>query len=292
MSNVKAIKNMKIGDYKVYSIRTGLFRLDGGAMFGVVPKPLWSRTNPSDESNRIQMSTNSILLDNGKRKILIDNGIGYKLAKKLNEIYAVDYSEFTLLDSLNKLNLKPEEITDVILTHLHFDHAGGSTYYNEEKQLRITFPNATHYVQKKHIEWAMNPTERDKASFFTNNFELLEQNKVLNLIDGEFKFDNLISLIPVNGHTRDMQIVKISDETNTLLYAADLIPMSAHIPLPFIMGYDLFPLVTLEEKRKYLSEAAQKDWIIFFEHDPLIQSAKIGMSDKGFFVKESFVIND
>ncbi len=283
---------MKIGDYKIFSIRTGLFRLDGGAMFGVVPKPLWSRTNPADESNRIQMSTNSLLLDNGKRKILIDNGIGHKMAKKLNEIYAVDYTNFTLFDSLKKINVKPEDITDVILTHLHFDHAGGSTYYDDEKQIRVTFPNANHYIQKKHYEWALNPTERDKASFFNNNFELLSQNKILNYLDGYYEFDDLISLIPVNGHTRDMQIVKISDEENTILYGADLIPMSAHVPLPYIMGYDLFPLVTLEEKRKYLTEAANKDWIIYFEHDPYIESAKVGVNDKGFFIKESFQIND
>jgi glyoxylase-like metal-dependent hydrolase (beta-lactamase superfamily II) len=283
---------MIIGDYKVHLIQTGLFRLDGGAMFGVVPKPLWSRTNPADGSNRIQMCMNSLLLDNGKKKILIDTGIGHKMSNKMNEIYAVDFSEFTLLDSLKKRNVKPEEITDVILTHLHFDHAGGSTYYDKEKQMKITFPQATHYIQKKHFQWAENPTEKDKASFITNNFQMLFENKVVNQLDGEYKFDDFISLIPVNGHTRDMQIVKISDEKNTLLYAADLIPMSAHIPLPYIMGYDLYPVVTLEEKRLYLSDAVTNNWIIFFEHDPYIQSAKIGLSDKGFFVKESFVIND
>jgi len=235
---------------------------------------------------------NSLFLDNGKKKILIDTGIGHKLSNKVNEIYAVDFSEFTLLDSLKKINVKPEDITDVILTHFHFDHAGGSTYYNKEKQLEITFPNAVHYVQKKHYEWAINPTERDKASFIQNNFQLLFDKKVINQIDGEFRFDDFISLLPVNGHTRNMQIVKISDKKNTLLYSADLIPMSAHVPLPYIMGYDLYPLVTLEEKRFYIGEAVKNDWVIIFEHDPFLQSAKIGLSDKGFFVKESFVIND
>jgi glyoxylase-like metal-dependent hydrolase (beta-lactamase superfamily II) len=283
---------MKIGDYNIYSVQTGYFRLDGGAMFGVVPKPLWSKTNPSDESNRIQMCTNSLLLDNGKRKILIDNGVGHKMSNKLNEIYAVDYSKYTLLESLKKININPEDITDVMLTHLHFDHSGGSTYYDEEKQLRITFPNATHYVQKKQYQWALNPTQKDKASFFTNNFQLLYDKKVLNLLKGEFKIDDYISLIPLNGHTMDMQVIKISDEKNTLFYAADLIPMPAHIHIPYIMGFDLQPLLTLDEKRKYLTEAVKNDWIIFFEHDPFLQSAKIGSSDKGFFVKESFQIND
>ena len=283
---------MKIGDYKISSIRTGLFRLDGGAMFGVVPRSLWERTNPADDLNRIQMCTNSLLLDNGKRKILIDTGIGNKLAKKINEIYGVDYSQFTLEKSLENMGIKREDITDVILTHLHFDHAGGSTYYDEEKQLQITFPNATYYAQEKHFDWAMNPTERDKASFFPNNYLPLKEKNILELFDGETIFDEFISLIPLNGHTRNMQMIKISDEKETLIYTADLIPMSAHIPLPFIMGYDLFPLVTLEEKRKYLSEASKNNWTIYFEHDPIIESAKVGLNEKGFFIKESFNIND
>ena len=277
---------MQIGDYVIKSIQTGFLRLDGGAMFGVVPKPLWSRSNPPDENNRIQMCTKALLLDNGKRKILIDVGVGHKLSKKLNEIYAVDFSAYTLEKSLEKEGINTNDITDVILTHLHFDHAGGSTYYDEDKKLRITFPNATHYVQKKHFDWACNPTERDKASFFPDDFKFLFENKVLNLLDGEVKFDDFIELIPVNGHTRNMQIVKISDEKNSLLYSADLIPMSAHIPLPFIMGYDLFPIVTLEEKRKYLAEANKKDTQIFFEHDPFVNTAKIGMNENGFYIKE------
>ena len=281
---------MQIGNYKIKILKTGLFRLDGGAMFGVVPKPIWSRTNPPDDSNRIQMCTNSLLLENGEKKILIDVGVGHKLSKKFNEIYAVDYSDYTIEQSLLNEGLKTTDITDVILTHLHFDHAGGSTFVDADNKLQVTFPNATYYVQKKHYEWAMNPTERDKASFFPNDFQILTDKKILNLLDGEIKFDDFIELIPVNGHTRNMQIVKISDDKNTILYSADLVPMSAHIHLPFIMGYDLFPVVTLEEKRKYLNLAKENDWHIFLEHDPFVSSAKIDKNDKGFYVKEKVEI--
>lgn len=279
---------MKIGDYNIYSIQTGLFRLDGGAMFGVVPKVMWNRTNPADELNRINMCSRSLLLSNGKQNILIDTGVGTKLPKKLNEIYSVDYTDFTLENSLKKHGFKREDITDVILTHLHFDHAGGNTYYGEGREVKLAFPNAIFHVQKKHYEWAINPTDRDKASFFPENYLPLEQNKMLKLIDGKHKFDELITLIPVNGHTNNMQMVKISDGEETLLYMADLVPMMSHLPLPYIMGYDLFPLITLEEKRKYLTEAAENKYTLFFEHDPANECAKINMAEKGVSVISSF----
>jgi len=279
---------MKIGDYNLHSIQTGLFKLDGGAMFGVVPKTLWTKTNPSDEINRIDMCTRALLFDNGKRKILVDTGIGYKLAEKINKIYDVNFTKYTLEKSLSNIGLKREDITDVLLTHLHFDHAGGNTYYDEEHQLQIAFPNATYHVQKKHYEWALNPTERDKASFFPENYKILEDKKVLKFYDGESKFDEIISLCPVNGHTSNMQLIKASDGETTLFYLADLIPTAGHVPLAYIMGYDLFPLTTLEEKRKYLKNISEENWTVFFEHDPYNEAAKIGLGDKGYFVKERF----
>ncbi|MBS1492326.1 MAG: MBL fold metallo-hydrolase [Bacteroidetes bacterium] len=279
---------MKIGDYNLHSVQTGLFKLDGGAMFGVVPKTLWTKTNPSDEINRIDMCTRALLFDNGKRKILVDTGIGYKLAEKVNKIYDVDFSKYTLEKSLQDLGLKREDITDVLLTHLHFDHAGGNTYYDEEHQLQIAFPNATYHVQKKHYEWALNPTERDKASFFPENYKILEDKKVLKFYDGESKFDDIISLCPVNGHTSHMQLIKASDVETTLFYLADLIPTAGHVPLAYIMGYDLFPLTTLDEKKKYLKNISEENWTVFFEHDPYNEAAKIGLGDKGYFIKERF----
>ncbi len=279
---------MKIGNYKLHSLQTGLFKLDGGAMFGVVPKNLWQKTNPADDQNRIDMCTRALLLDDGKRKIIIDTGVGYKLSDKVNKIYDVDFSHDTLEKSLDKLGLKREDITDVILTHLHFDHAGGSTYYDEDKNLKLCFPNAVYHVQEKQYEWALNPTERDKASFFPENYKPLEEKKVLNLIKGEYKFDEFITLLPVNGHTNHMQMIKVSDGENTLLYTADLIPTAGHVPAPYIMGYDLFPLTTLEEKKKYLKEIQEKDMTVFFEHDPYNECAKIGFNEKGYFIKERF----
>lgn len=281
---------MEIGDYKLYSVQTGLFKLDGGAMFGVVPKNLWQKSNPADEQNRIDMCTRALLLDSGRKKILIDTGVGYKLSDKVNKIYDVDYSQFTLEKSLAKINLTKDDITDVILTHLHFDHCGGSTIVNADENLVPAFSNAVFHVQKKQYEWALNPSERDRASFFPENYRPLEQNKVLKLVDGEYKFDEFITLLPLNGHTSHMQMIKISDDENTLIYTADLVPTAGHIPAPYIMGYDLFPLTTLEEKKKYLKEISEKNWTIFFEHDPFTECAKLGLSERGYFVKEKFTL--
>ncbi|HEY5536386.1 MAG TPA: MBL fold metallo-hydrolase [Ignavibacteria bacterium] len=277
---------MNIGNYNIIPTQTGLFRLDGGAMFGVVPKVLWNRTNPSDDLNRIQMCNRVLLLDNGKRKILIDTGVGKKLSKKLNEIYAVDYSSNSLESSLKNINISPSEITDVILTHLHFDHCGGCTYYDDDFQLKITFPNAVHYVQKKQYEWAMNPTVRDEASYFPEDFNILAENKLLNTIDGNYKFDDFICLNIVNGHTPNMQIVKISDDINTIIYTADLIPMATHISVPYIMGYDLLPLITLHEKIAYLRQASEKNHLIFLEHDPFIECVKVNLKNDNYFLSE------
>lgn len=281
---------MIIGDYKIHSVQAGLFKLDGGSMFGIVPKTLWSKTNPSDDINRIEMCTRVLLLESKDRKILVDTGIGHKMSEKLNKIYGVDYSEYNLEKGLFNLSIKPEEITDVIFTHLHFDHAGGATTFNEEKKPVPAFPNAVYHVQEKHLDWALNPSERDKASFFPKNYQPLIDSKIMNTVKEEYKFDEFITLLPLNGHTRSMQMLKISDGKETLMYLADLIPMAAHIPLPYIMGYDLFPLVTLEEKRKYLKEIYENNYTVFFEHDPYVEAGKIGFNEKSYYLKDKFNI--
>ena len=256
---------MKIGKYSVHIINSGYFGLDGGAMFGIVPKPLWERTNPADEMNRIKLATRNLLLISDSKKILVDTGMGDKWNDKNKEIYAVDQGSTSLESSLAGLNLKPEDITDVILTHLHFDHTGGSTVNNNGK-LEPAFPNATYYVQKENYQWAVNPSERDKGSYIKDNFVPLKEAGVLMQIEGEKPFDDEIDFIIVNGHTFGQQLLKLSDSSNTFLYCCDLFPTTAHLPLPYVMGYDLQPLVTVEEKKRILRQALDEEWKLFFEH--------------------------
>jgi glyoxylase-like metal-dependent hydrolase (beta-lactamase superfamily II) len=277
---------LKIGEYTLHTIQTGLFRLDGGAMFGVIPKPLWSKTNPPDDRNRIDMCMRSLLLVSNAKKIIIDNGSGYKLSAKLNDIYGVDHSKFTLKHELKKLGYRPDDITDVILTHLHFDHAGGSTKTDVNGELKLMFPNAVYHIQKKHWEWGQNPSERDKASFMPENYDLLFEKKQLNFFEGDSKFDSQIDLHIVKGHTPYMQLVSIKDGNSTLLFAADLFPTTTHLSLPYIMGYDLFPLTTLDEKKKFLPIIAKENWILFFEHDAFTETCRVEKTDKGFVLSD------
>ncbi len=278
---------MKIGKYSVHIIESGYFGLDGGAMFGIVPKPLWERTNPADKENRIKLATRNLLLISDSRKILIDTGMGKKWSDKNKEIYAIDMHSFSMEKSLTKLNLKPDDITDVILTHLHFDHTGGSTI-RENGRLEPAFPNAVYYVQKQNYQWATNPSERDAASYIKENFVPLSDAGVLMQIEGEKKLDDEIDFIIVNGHTFGQQLLKISDPSNTILYCCDLFPTTSHIPLPYVMGYDLQPLVTIEEKKKILKSALDEDWKLFFEHDPETAFATVISTDKGIRLKEKY----
>jgi glyoxylase-like metal-dependent hydrolase (beta-lactamase superfamily II) len=282
---------MKIGTYQIHAIETGRFALDGGAMFGVVPKPLWEKTNPPDESNRISLAARALLLVGGGRNILIDVGNGTKYSEKLTGIYKFDTSRFEISRSLAQHGLTPADITDVILTHLHFDHAGGSTL-RENDALRPTFPSATYYVQHEHWKAANAPTERDRASFFPDDFLPLQQQGMLEFTDGEGELFSGIHVRLVHGHTAALQCPVISDGTTTVFYCADLIPTSSHVPLAWIMAYDLRPLITLEEKRMILNEAVENDWILFFEHDPLIEAARVTRVEKGIVVKEGLQIND
>ncbi len=278
---------MKVGKYKLQIVNSGSFALDGGAMFGIIPKPLWEKTNPADEKNRIPLVTRNLLLISENRKILVDTGMGNKWDVRSEEIYQINQSENSLTQALANLGLLPQDISDVILTHLHFDHAGGAVNHYNGKFIPA-FPNAKYYVQKRNYEWAVSPSERDAGSYIKKNFIPLMDAGVLNLIDGETFFDDEIELILVNGHTFAQQILKISDSANTILYCGDLFPTSSHVSLPYVMGYDLQPLMTVAEKKKILPKAVNENWKLFLEHDPYNDLITVKKTDKGFDTDEKF----
>lgn len=272
---------MRIGPYELFTIDTGTFALDGGAMFGVVPKTLWEKAIRPDENNRITMAARALLLVGAGKKILIDVGNGSKFNEKLRAIYKVDDSRRNLVGSLARLGIEPEDITDVILTHLHFDHAGGSTI-REDGMIKPTFPNAVYYVQREQWEAANKPTERDRASFFPDDFMPLHERRMLQFTEGEGEILPSITCRVCYGHTSALQAPVISDGKTTLLYCADLVPTHAHVALPWIMAYDLRPLVTLDEKKRILTQAAEEKWILFLEHDATIETLRVQKTDKGF----------
>jgi glyoxylase-like metal-dependent hydrolase (beta-lactamase superfamily II) len=288
--------NLKIGDYQVLAIPTGEFGLDGGAMFGTVPKVLWEKSNPADEKNRIKMEARGLLLISPSRKILIDCGngsdfvakYGDKVGGKFAEIYGVQDGGPSLLKSLAAHNIKPSDITDVILTHLHFDHCGGGTTEDNGK-IVPTFSNANYYVQKRNFEIASNPNIREKASYLAPNFLPLNESNKLRFVEGN-QIDLLpgISVIVSNGHTEAHQMVKISDGKTTLLYCGDVVPTSSHVRLAWVMGYDLNPLQLIDEKKSVLSPAADEKWYLFFEHDPYCDTALVQRSGPDFAVEKRF----
>ncbi|MBT8380320.1 MAG: MBL fold metallo-hydrolase [Ignavibacteria bacterium] len=277
---------MKIGKYKLSTIESGYFCLDGGAMFGIVPKPLWQKTNPSDDANRIKLATRHLLLESDNKKIIIDTGMGNNWDKKSKTIYSVD-EKLSMDTALKERGLKAEDITDVLLTHLHFDHTGGSTIQNKGK-VEPAFPNARYFVQKQNFDWASKPSERDKGSYLKENFVPLFEAGVLEFVIGNTNLDDEIEVIVINGHTFGQQMVKISQGPETFLFCGDLIPTSSHIPLPYIMGYDLQPLVTLEEKKKYLKHAVDENWKLIFGHDPDTAYVTVKITEKGYQVDKKF----
>ncbi len=291
-------RSLEIGPYKVKPVPTGVFGLDGGAMFGTVPKVLWEKTNPADDHNRIQMEARVLLLDGGPgQRVLIDCGIGgdfiakygEKLGTKFAEMYAVT-STNAVEEYLKHCGLAPADIDHVILTHLHFDHAGGATTAREGR-LVPTFPKATYYIQRENFETALKPNLREKASYYAANFQPLQDAGVLKLLDGPV--DHLLPGISVqvtHGHTRGQQTVRVSDGSTTLLYCGDLIPTSTHVRLAWVMGYDLEPLRLIDEKREALTPAAREKWYLFFEHDPYMDAAIVEDAKGDFQVKERFAL--
>ena len=280
---------MKIGDYDIFTIETGYISLDGGAMFGVIPKTLWQKTNPADEFNRIKLALRLLVLRSSNRIIIVDTGVGNKMNEKLSKIYNVDHSKYNLHKELDKKNINPDDVTDVIISHLHFDHIGGATYY-DAGELKLTFPNAIHHVQGEQWHWGINPSDKDKASYMPENFIPIREQAKLNELPGPGTLYDGIDLLVMYGHTHGMQLPKIYDSKNTILYCADLIPTASHIPLPYIMGYDNNPMTTLEEKRRILPQAVEENWTLVFEHDPFCQAGAVELTDKGYRLKEEINI--
>lgn len=268
------IEKLVLGGFEIYGLQDGLFSLDGGAMFGVVPKVLWEKRFPADEKNRIRLSLNCLLIKTEKALVLVETGIGPKMEQKSRDIYRVE-REPGLVASLEELGFKAEDINFVINTHLHFDHCGGNTYRNEKGEVVPTFPKAKYIIQKEEWEYALNPSERDKASYLSENFLPLEKDGLVCLIEGAKEITEGVGVYLAPGHTLSHQCVKAQSQEKVLFFLGDLVPTSAHIGLPYIMSYDLFPLVTLESRKKYYEKAIKEDWIIAFNHDPEYYFGKI-----------------
>lgn len=263
------LSSTKLGPFTLHAVETGRFKLDGGAMFGVVPKTLWSKHIPVDDKNRIPMAMRCLLItsDQTGKVYLVDNGCGTKFNEKMESIYGLDHSHSNLLDSLQKHGFSANDVTDIIFSHLHFDHCGGTTYYDEAGDLQHTFPNATYHVPREHWDTANNPNAREKASFLKENIEPIGNSGRLNLVEENHQYEKGISALPVNGHTISQQLPKIEAAGKTIVFAADLLPTHVHVPLPWIMGYDMYPVTTLKEKEAYLEKAIEENWYFFMEHD-------------------------
>ncbi len=288
---------------QVYSIETGKFKLDGGAMFGVVPKSIWNKLNPADENNMCSWSLRCLLIEDEKKLILIDNGMGNKQDAKFFGHYYL-HGDDTLDKSLAHHGFTRDDITDIFLTHLHFDHCGGSIVRDGDK-LVPAFKNATYWSNEQHWKWATAPNDREKASFLKENILPIQES-------GQLKFLNLnksvgenlilaahdsaittnLSFYTVSGHTDAMMLPKINYKGKTIVFMADLLPSAAHIPLPYVMAYDMFPLITLHEKKIFLTKAQQNGMVLFFEHDPLIECCNLQMTEKGIRVNETFKLSD
>ena len=282
---------------KLYSIETGNFKLDGGAMFGVVPRVLWERTNPADENNQIEMAMRCLLVETDDKLILIDTGLGDKQPDKFFSHFNL-YGNDSLEKSLNNKGFKKEDITDVFLTHLHFDHVGGAVEWDTDKtKLQPTFPNAKYWSNADHWQWATKPNPREKASFLKENILPLEESGQLHFVEfgdekvlrnTDFGFD----ILRVDGHTEGQMLPMINYKGRKVVFMADFLPTSGHIPLPYVMGYDTRPLLTIDEKEEFLKEASENNYILFLEHDAYHSVCTVKNTEKGVRLDEALQFED
>ena len=281
---------------KIYPLNTGNFKLDGGAMFGVVPKSLWSRTNPADANNMCDWSMRSMLIEDGDRLILIDTGMGDKQSEKFFSHYYMSGDD-SLIGNIHKLGFSEHDITDVFLTHLHFDHCGGAVEWNKDRTGFLpVFKNAIYWSTENHWKWATEPNPREKASFLSENILPLQESGQLKFVNriGDFTKDVFqnFDVLFVDGHTESMMIPHIQYQGKTIVFMADLLPSVGHIPLPYVMGYDTRPLLTMSEKEIFLNTAAEKEYVLFLEHDSVNQLCTLQQTEKGVRLKETFEFNE
>jgi glyoxylase-like metal-dependent hydrolase (beta-lactamase superfamily II) len=276
---------------RLHVINTGFFKLDGGAMFGVVPKSIWQKTNPADDSNLCTWAMRCLLVEDGKNLMLIDNGIGDKQDSKFLSHYHL-HNGMGAVSELSRQGFTPEDVTDMFLTHLHFDHCGGGVRYENGKTV-LSFPAATYWSNEDHWKWATRPNPREKASFLKENILPMAESGQLRFIDakGVSPFSS-IEIAYMDGHTDKMMIPKIKYKSHTICFMADLLPSVGHIPLPYVMGYDTRPLITLEEKEKFLNEAADHGYILFLEHDPIHECCTVKRTEKGVRVDRVFPLTE
>ena len=282
---------------RIYPIETGNFKLDGGAMFGVVPKVLWQRTNPADENNLIEMSMRSMLIEDGDRLILIDTGMGNKQSDKFFGFYYL-WGDFSLDTSLAKFGFHRDDITDVFLTHLHFDHCGGAIQWNKERTgYEPAFKNAKFWTNANHWEWATVPNQREKASFLKENINPMESSGQLNFVQlpsGNYQENSELGfgILFADGHTEKQMIPHIQYKGKTIVFMADLLPTVGHIPLPYVMGYDTRPLLTMDEKQIFLNEAVEKEYILFLQHDAHNELCTLKQTEKGVRLDQTYKFNE
>ena len=282
---------------KIYPVECGNLKLDGGAMFGVVPKTIWTKTNPADDQNMIDIATRSLLIEDGDRLILIDTGMGNKQSDKFFGYYYL-WGNHNIDSSLAKYGFTRDDVTDVFLTHLHFDHCGGAIQWNKDRTgYEPAFKNAKFWSNKDHWQWAVEPNPREKASFLTENIQPIKESGQLNFIDvPHHNFNGTtplgFDLIFVDGHTDKQMLPKIQYKDKTIVYTADLIATAGHVPLVYVMGYDTRPLLTIKEKEIFLEKAVDEDWILAFEHDAHNQLATLKRTERGVRIDETFTFNE
>ncbi len=277
---------------KIYPIEAGNFKLDGGAMFGVVPKSIWQRTNPADSNNLISMSMRCMLIEDGNRLILIDTGLGSKQSDKFFGYYYL-YGDSSIDTSLAKYGFHRDDITDVFLTHLHFDHCGGSIQWNKEKTgYEPAFKNAKFWSNQDHWNWAINPNPREKASFLKENILPMQESGQLNFVNQNVNEQLGFDIFCMDGHTEKQMLPKINYQGKTVVFMADLLPTTGHIPLPYVMGYDTRPLLTIKEKEQFLNTAADNEYFLFLEHDAYSEICTVQHTEKGVRLKETYKFNE